>query len=77
MCPVFANKSDRKLNKHQVQKFIVLKVKNKKQKLWLKELKISLKIKGLKLNKETNWSDKLGLRICLSAYYCLFNCQVA
>ena len=33
MCPVFANKSDRKLNKHQVQKFIVLKVKNKKQKL--------------------------------------------
>ena len=33
MCPVFANKSDRKLNKDQVQKFIVLKVKNKKQKL--------------------------------------------
>ena len=33
MCPVFANKIDRKLNKHQVQKFIVLKVKNKKQKL--------------------------------------------
>ena len=33
MCSVFANKSDRKLNKHQVQKFIVLKVKNKKQKL--------------------------------------------
>ena len=30
---------------------------------------MSLKIKGLKLNKDTNWSDKLGLLICLSACF--------
>ena len=49
--------------------------KYNKQKIWLKGLKIWLKIKRLKLNKEKNWSNKLALLICLSAYYCLFNCQ--
>ena len=34
-------------------------------------------IEGLRLNKDTNWSDTLGLLICLSACYYLFNCQVA
>ena len=46
MCPVYAQKSDKKLNKHQAKNSIILKVKNKKQKIWLKELKIWLKIKG-------------------------------
>ena len=32
MCPAYANKSDKKVNKHQAKSFIILKVKNKKQK---------------------------------------------
>ena len=52
VCLIYANKSDKKLNKYQVKNFIILKVKNKKQKIWLKGLKIWTKIKGLKLNKE-------------------------
>ena len=77
MCPVYANKNDKKLNKHQAKNFIILKVGNKKQKIWVKGLKIWLKIKEVKLNKETNWSNELALLICLSAYCWLFDCQVA
>ena len=33
VCLIYANKSDKKLNKYQVKNFIILKVKNKKQKI--------------------------------------------
>ena len=33
MYPVYAKKSDKKLNKHQAKNFTILKVKNKKQKI--------------------------------------------